>query len=91
MPQTVMSESESGFGFKSGVTAFLAGFGSGFRFRPQKGESEFGFKKKWVDSDSNPDSDLCFLVPTSRIFYYGPNYIRMNELLILDVFTPLTA
>ncbi len=57
---------ESGFGFESGFKAFLAGFGSGFGFRPQKGESGFGFKKKWVDSDSdsNPDSDLCLSVTT---------------------------
>ncbi len=37
---------ESVFGFKSGFKAFLAGF------RPQKGGSGFGFKKKGVDSDS---------------------------------------
>ncbi len=35
---------ESGFGFESGFKAFLAGFG--FGFRPQKGESRSGFKKK---------------------------------------------
>ncbi len=69
---------ESGFGFKSGFKAFLAGFG--FGFRPQKGESGFGFKKKWVDSDSNPDSDLCLSVTTlMKIFYYGPNYLTMNQ------------
>ncbi len=44
-----MCESESGFGFESGFKAFLAGFRFGFGFRPQKGESGFGFKKKRVD------------------------------------------
>ncbi len=44
-----MCESESGFGFESGFKAFLAGFRFGFRFRPQKGESGFGFKKNgWI-------------------------------------------
>ncbi len=46
-----MCESESGFGYESGFKAFLAGFG--FGFRPPKGKSRFGFKKKWVDSDSD--------------------------------------
>ncbi len=73
---TVMCE--SGFGFESRFKAFLAGFG----FRPQKDESGFGFKKDWVDSDSdsNPDSDLCLSVTTLlRIFYCGPNYLTMNQ------------
>ncbi len=44
-----MCESESGFRFESRFKAFLAGF----RFRPQKGESGFGFKKIEMDSDSS--------------------------------------
>ena len=50
----VMCESESGF------KAFWAGFG----FRPWKAESGFGFKKKLVDSDSNPDSNFCLPITT---------------------------
>ncbi len=62
---TVMCE--SGFESESGFKAFLAGFGFGFGFRPQKGESIFGFKKKMggllppgafcYQLDSHPDSD----------------------------------
>ena len=48
-----MCKSKSGFGFESRFKAYLAGFGSGFRFRSQKGESGFRFKKIEMDPDSS--------------------------------------
>ncbi len=50
---------------------FLAGFI--FGFRPQKSESGFGFKKKWVDSDSNLVLDLCFQSLINSLYcHLGP-------------------
>ena len=63
-----MCESEGGF------RAFWAGFGFGFRAKNLK----FGFNKKRVDWDSNPDS--IFLVPITFLlflFLTSSNYTEM--------------